>query len=190
MQEKRISGNTAILMVLVAFAIDLLQIALDLLAGIGIIANRLVDILALGFFWLWFRSKKVSFTKTRAIIFFGLAIAEMLPGVDAFPLWIIDVLAVIITVSMEDRLGINAETIVNDPRLGKVLKKGIVKSVNAVANQSGTIKNRLNEAGWPENTNSGALGDSKRNPNNLPLTNPTREEKIKAQQTRKSNANQ
>lgn len=181
--QKRLTGNTPILMVFLAVVIDLAQIILDFIL-IGLVVNRLIDILVLILYFVWFRANKVSFTKMRALIFFGLGFVEFLPALDAFPLWTIDIIAVIITVKMEDRLGINAETIISDPRLGRILKKGIIKGVNTAGNRSALIKNTLEGAGWPQNTN------NQRNIDNTPMPNNSRDAKIKEQQNRKSNANE
>ncbi|MES2224005.1 MAG: hypothetical protein V4469_03700 [Patescibacteria group bacterium] len=190
--QKRLSGNTPILMVFLAFTIDLVQIGLDAIV-IGVVVNRLIDIAVGWLFYRWFKSNGVDFKKTRALIFFGLAFLEMLPGVDAFPLWIIDIIAVIVSVKIEDELGINTEAVLNNPRAQKLLKRGIIGGVTAVAKRSAAVRGILNKSGWPQNNaniNSGKQNSTeKRNIDNTPTPNTVRDTKIKEQQNRKSNAN-
>jgi hypothetical protein len=183
MKDQRISGNVTILLVLFALFVDLIQIGLDAVV-LGAILNRIIDIGVLIILWAVFRAYKVDFKKTRALIFFGLAALEFFPVVDALPLWIIDVVAVIITVRIEDRLGMSTEQILNDPRKRKILQKGIGGAVNAVANRSSTVRNALNKSGWQQNTNKVAEG-AKRNQDSVPNK---RNLDIQNQQYRKSDA--
>lgn len=175
--QKRLSKNTAIHMVFLATVVDITQILLDSII-IGVIVNRLIDIIFFLFLYVWFKRKGVSFTKLRAMIFFGLGFVEFFPVVDAFPLWIIDVVAVIITVNMEDRLGINAESIISNPRLNKILKKGIMRGVNVVANRNTLLKGALDKSRGPQQA-------SQRNIDNTPMPNNSRDAKIKEQQANK-----
>ncbi len=184
MKNPRISGNSTILLVLSAVFIDMIEVILGAVA-IGEILNSIIDVVVTLMYMLWFRAYKVNFRKTRAIIFFGIAALELIPVVNILPLWIIDVVAVIITVRMEDRTGMSATKILNDPRKRKILQKGITKAVNVAANLNPEVKAALAATGWPERNLNQLKGV--RNPDNAP--DKTREEKIAAQRQNKSNGN-
>jgi hypothetical protein len=72
--------------------------------------SDIVDILVIDplitvlFWFIFYFFLKVNFTRTRALVFFGLAFLEFIPVVDEFPLWVIDVIAVIMMVAAEDRI--------------------------------------------------------------------------------------
>lgn len=168
-----------IYLVLSALFIDIIQIPLDLFI-IGGVINRFIDIGMTIIYFRWFKAYGVDFKKTRALIFFGLAALEFIPVVDALPLWIIDVVAVIITVRMEDRLGMSTEDILNDPRKRRILQKGITKAVSVVANVNPEVKAALVASGWGQKQNTGRQNE------NTP--DKVRQAKIAAQQANKSNA--
>lgn len=171
-------------MVLFALFIDTIELILGVVA-IGEFVNSLIDIAVTGIYLFWFWAYKVDFKKTRALIFFGIAALEFIPVVNVLPLWIIDVVAVIITVRMEDRLGMSTEQILNDPGKRKILQKGITKAVSVAANLNPEVKAALAATRWPQRNTNQLKGV--RNQDNTP--DQIRQNKIAAQQPNKSNAN-
>lgn len=185
MEEKtnRISANFIIVVGTFALCVDLAQIFLDIIL-IGIVVNRLIDILMFAGLWIAFRAQGVSFNKTRALVFFGLGFLEMFPGADAFPLWTVDVIAVAMLANMEDRLGIGGKSIVENPRTRAILKKGIMKATNRTVGRSALLRNTLNDQNQGKWDKQSRLGSGR------PATNPTRDAKIAAQREQKQNANE
>lgn len=185
---QRISINTVVILTIFALVIDLAQILLDAVV-IGVVVNRIIDVFVTFGFWLVFRFMGVSFTKTRALIFFGLAFLEMFPGLDAFPLWTIDVVAVCVATMAEDKLGQTTEKLVSNPATRAMLKRGIMKGVNRVAANNPRLQERLNNASggkWSTNEEK-SVGSGK------PDANPTRDAKIalqRQQKQSKQNANE
>ncbi len=184
MKDQRITSNVMILMVLFALFIDMGEIILGAVA-IGEILNSIIDVAVTGIYMFWFWSYKVNFKKTRALIFFGIAALEFIPVVNVLPLWIIDVVAVIITVRMEDRLGMSTEQILSDTGKRKILQKGITKAVSTVANLNPEVKAALVATKWSQRNLNQLKGV--RNQDNVP--DQVRQNKISAQQSNKSNAN-
>ena len=181
--KQRISINFTIVIGIFALTTDLLQILLDAVV-IGVVVNRVIDLLMTIIFWILFKMKGVSFTKTRAFVFFGLAFLEMFPGVDAFPLWTLDVVAVCFMVMAEDKLGQTGKQIMSNPATRAMLKKGIIKGVNRVAATSPKLQEKLSQASggkWDFGTENSKLGSGK------PDANPTRDAKIAAQREQKQN---
>ena len=60
--------------------------------------------ISLRFWFIFYFFVKVNFTRTRALVYFGLAFLEFIPVVDEFPLWTIDIIAVLMMVAAEDRM--------------------------------------------------------------------------------------
>lgn len=99
--------------------VDLAQIVLDIFA-IGLVTNRLIDILIGGFLVLYtkLRCKNIGFGKTimrTALTFIG----EEIPVVDALPLWTLDG---IYTMTLE-RAGEKAKLIETNVPGGKILTR-------------------------------------------------------------------
>ena len=89
-KESKISNIEWGLVIGALLTIDLAQILLDFFA-IGAVLNRLIDIfvgLCLGFY-LQIRGQSLANPK-RLFGLVGIFLGEMLPVVDAFPLWTLD----------------------------------------------------------------------------------------------------
>ena len=172
-----------------AVCIDLTQVFFDVIL-IGVILNRLIDVFVLAGFWMAFKSQGVSFTKTRAFVFFGFALLEMFPGVDAFPLWTADVIAVMAMTTAEDKIealggkkGLRKDfdkkgakgIAKNDSRLGdlKNASSGIMNKLQATRNMPKPVMSR------------GAARERQKYDTEL-----DRGSKIAAQRNQKQNANQ
>ncbi len=84
--------------------IDILQIILDFFA-IGVVVNRFIDI-AIGVgLPLFLRTQGVKLANPkRMLAMLGAFVGEMIPGVDALPLWTADVLFTWSTVKAEEAL--------------------------------------------------------------------------------------
>ncbi|MES2060076.1 MAG: hypothetical protein V4438_03535 [Patescibacteria group bacterium] len=143
--KQRIGSAAAIVFVTFALAVDLLQILLDVVV-IGAVVNRIIDIVVLILFWIAFKLKGVNFTKTRALIFFGLALIELIPGVDVFPLWTIDIIAVIFLVMAEDKLGQTGEALIKNPATRQILKRGIMRGVNKTIDSQPKLRGAIERA--------------------------------------------
>ena len=191
MEEKqsRISANFAIIMVVFALCIDLAQVFLDFIL-IGLILNPVIDIGVLFGFWMIFRMRGVSFTGTRAFVFFGLGLLNFFPGASEFALWTADVIAVIVMVAAEDRI----------PALKELDQTGLAKknpaALKAMMNPkqiqdlkgvSGGIMNKLQATrNMPKPVMSrGAARERQKYDTEL-----DRGSKIAAQRNQKQNANQ
>ena len=90
-KESKISNVEWGLVIGVLFLIDLIQIGLDLLAQVGVILNRFIDIfvgLSLGFY-LQLRGQSLADPK-RLIGLIGTFFAEEIPDLDALPFWGLD----------------------------------------------------------------------------------------------------
>jgi hypothetical protein len=108
MPKKRITWSWAIIIIVIAVSIDIEQAIVEwVTGGISDIFDALVmDPLVLVFFWfIFYFFLKVNFTRTRALVFFGMALLEFIPVVKDFPLWTADVIAVMMMVAAEDRIG-------------------------------------------------------------------------------------
>ncbi len=107
MQKKRITWSAAIIIIVIALCIDIEQWLVEwATAGISDIFDALImDPLVLAMFWFIFRFfLKVNFTRTRALVFFGMALLEFIPLIKDFPLWTLDVATVMMMVAAEDRI--------------------------------------------------------------------------------------
>ena len=92
---RRVSRLQGLLMLGTAGLIDLVQLALNLLA-IGVIINRIISIIMVLVFWFWFILNQVSYWSGRkagakVISVFGGAVAELIPVIDTFPAWLASV---------------------------------------------------------------------------------------------------
>lgn len=91
--RKEIGLVSSILMIIVALAFDTLEVLLTLLAGIGLVLNRVVTIIEYAVFWLWFKLYGIDFlndSKTSKSMI-STFLAEMIPGVGTLPLFSIGV---------------------------------------------------------------------------------------------------
>jgi hypothetical protein len=102
--EQRINNVTAGLMIITALAYDAVQAFLDWIL-IGLVVNWILDIWAWLTFFIWFKLRGVSFANPkRAISLNGGFIAELIPAVNALPIWTAAVIIMVITVKTEDKL--------------------------------------------------------------------------------------
>ncbi len=102
--QQRINNVTAIFMIAVALLYDAVQAFLDFIL-IGLAINWILDIWAWLTFFIWFKLKGVSFTNPkRAVSLNGGFILELIPAVNALPIWTAAVIILIITVKTEDKL--------------------------------------------------------------------------------------
>lgn len=102
--QQRVDSITAILMIIVALLYDAVQAFLDFIL-IGLVVNWILDVWAWLTFFIWFKLKGVSFTNPkRAISLNGGFIAELIPAVNALPIWTAAVIIMVITVKTEDKL--------------------------------------------------------------------------------------
>jgi len=105
MQERhRIGTLTATAMTTVALFIDGLQALLTFLI-IGFIINPLIQIFAWILFYLWFHFNDVKMLEgglRKAILFFGGGILELIPIINALPVWTLTTGATILIVKQED----------------------------------------------------------------------------------------
>jgi hypothetical protein len=150
--------------VLFAACFDLSQAFLEWIL-IGIVINPILDI-GVGFlFHRIFKSKGVNFKGTIALVFFGLAFLEFVPVVAEFPLWTIDIIAVIIMTKAEDRLSSKvgsskAGKMMRNParirRIGRVALNNINRaslSKNATDKNAGESSERQNDPDTDQNEN-------------------------------------
>ena len=102
--QQRINSVTAIFMIVVALLYDAVQAFLDFIL-IGLAVNWILDIWAWLTFFIWFKLKGVSFANPkRAISLNGGFILELIPAVNALPIWTAAVIILVITVKTEDKL--------------------------------------------------------------------------------------
>ncbi len=102
--EQRINNVTAILMIITALAYDAAQAFLDFIL-IGLAVNWILDIWAWLTFYIWFKIKGVGFANPkRAVSLNGGFIIELIPAVNALPVWTAAVIILVITVKTEDKL--------------------------------------------------------------------------------------
>jgi len=137
--EKRISGNTAIILILFAICVDLGQAILEWITlGISDVWDILiVDPMMLGLLWFVFWRLGVNFTKTRALVFVGIGLLEFIPVIKEFPLWTIDVLAVIAMTTAEDKLiskvgSSRASAMMKDPRRLRRMSRVMMNNMNKI----------------------------------------------------------
>jgi hypothetical protein len=95
------------LMLMVAVTIDLIQALLTLVA-IGLVLSPLITIGATVLFWIWFKILGISFVSNpkRLVTFAAESIGELIPAIDALPLWTIGTLGTILITRSEDKGGL------------------------------------------------------------------------------------
>lgn len=99
----KIGNAMAFFMLAAAGSIDLIQIVLEWIV-VGFFINWAIDIGAWVLFFLWFKSRGVSFMNIKkAGVFTGLAFLEIIPVVDELPLWVLDILLMIAIVKVENK---------------------------------------------------------------------------------------
>ncbi len=130
---QKIPKTTAVLMVLLAVSVDVLGFLIGLLHFIPVLGNIIaavviwiMSLIAVFVFYIWLKMKNVSFVSAKRVLsFFGSFFGEMIPVIDAFPLWTTGIALTIGSVWMEEAL----EQIT-----------GMKVSINAMA--SGGVKNK------------------------------------------------
>lgn len=92
----KISGAEWGLVIGAVGVIDFFQFILDALWGAGVIINRFIDmIVAMSLlFYFWIRRVEMDFFVVGTL--FGAFIGEEIPGLDAAPLWTLDVIAIML----------------------------------------------------------------------------------------------
>lgn len=93
-------------MMIMAGCVDLAQAGLIALVGAGIVVNTLVTICAGLGFWIWFQTLGVSWGPENPRTFFtmlGGGTAEIIPGLNALPMWLAMITTVIMMTRAEDR---------------------------------------------------------------------------------------
>lgn len=172
-KQKRIDPIMLKYMIGLAVIFDLTQAFLEWII-IGLFINPILDFFILAIFWKWFSSQGVSFRGTRAIVFFGLAFLELFPVLGGqFPLWTLDVIAVIAMVKLEDKTGMSGKDLVNNPRGQALLRRGVGKGINAIS-KTGLGRRALDGAGINEEARQKLQVSGQRLKNEAPL--PKREE--------------
>jgi hypothetical protein len=143
--------------------------------------------------------KGVSFTKTRAFVFFGLAILKLFPVIDAFPLWTLDVVAVCVMTMAEDKIGVLKDLSGTFAKGGAAAATAAMTMAqkNALRRTSSVIMNRVKSI----NQEMPATADRKRNEKDIETRRQIanapeqrkllsgREQQIAAQKQQKQNAN-
>lgn len=107
MNKPRISWAWTIILVTIAVALDIWQAILEWVTfGISDLFDIFVfdPLILAGFWFIFYFFLKVNFTRTRALVFFGIGLLEFIPIIKDFPLWTIDIIAVIMMVAAEDRI--------------------------------------------------------------------------------------
>lgn len=88
----------------VAILVDLLQLILDIFA-VGAVINRIIDVIVGFSLAFYFQIRGVSmFNPKRAAAFMATIVGEMIPVVDALPLWTLDVYVTYLTTKGEEAL--------------------------------------------------------------------------------------
>ena len=104
METRTISKGMLILMLMVSVLVDIGQLLLDLIPGIGWAINIAVDLCVGWVYFLWFKICGVKFKKGPLISFAAGAILDMIPYVSAFA-WTLDVLMVYATAKTAPKQG-------------------------------------------------------------------------------------
>lgn len=89
MEEREpISSALAFSLIAVGIIVDLVQLLLTLLF-VGAALNPIIDLMAMGVFWLMLYHHGQKVLSRRAFSFVGSAIVELIPVIDAIPVWTI-----------------------------------------------------------------------------------------------------
>jgi hypothetical protein len=156
-KKNRISNGTLTVMAIIAFLFDLLEIALLLIWGVGLVLNRLVVFVKWWIFWFWFGSKDVPFLKLdskksvqRFAVIGITSVIGIIPGLGALPEFTIGIIALGLLVKAEDKVGISTGQIDALVKEGRTLKKDLRdrSQRNSSERREGgrTIRRNLNEA--------------------------------------------
>jgi hypothetical protein len=107
MNTPRISWAWTIILVTMAATFDIGQGLAEFITGglSNAIDLLVIDPLITALFWfIFYFFCKVNFTRTRAFVYFGIALLEFVPYVGILPLWTFDIIAVIMMIRAEDKL--------------------------------------------------------------------------------------
>ena len=109
-KTRRLSDSEIILIITITTVVDLFQMVIAWLLDwflIGIVINWCIDFFMGAFLYFWFNSHNISFKGTKKFIVIGLGLLKIVPFIgDGFPLWILDVIFVVIMTRIEDKVGI------------------------------------------------------------------------------------
>ncbi len=106
-KEKRITTSWAVILIMLALTIDGCQALLEFITfGGSSLVDPFIDFLVLwGFAFVFYFFLKINFTRTRALVYFGIGLLELcVPILDLLPFWTIDVIVVMLMVAAEDRI--------------------------------------------------------------------------------------
>lgn len=94
-------------MIMTAFIVDLVQFLLTFVA-IGLVASPVITVGSVMLFWLWSKLLGISFFSNpkQLATFATESLGELIPAVDALPLWTIGTIAIVIISRSEDKGGI------------------------------------------------------------------------------------
>ena len=106
-KRRRVGAAQSALMIGIAVVVDVVNIILVLVVGIGLVANRFIAIFVFMAFAFWFALNGVSFLTGRMSMqkmfrFFGPAFGEMIPVIGALPLWSLGIWLTLRSVKKED----------------------------------------------------------------------------------------
>jgi hypothetical protein len=151
-KKQRISNSTMTVMVIIAFLFDLLEIALLLIWGIGLVLNRLVVFIKWWIFWFWFGAKDVPFAKLdskksvqRLAIMAITVLIGIIPGLGALPEFTVGIIALCLLVKAEDKIGVSTnqiDSVVNKERT----RRRSAKKEGGQRSTSPSSAENLNEA--------------------------------------------
>lgn len=86
--QSSLSGGTIVLMILTALFFDGLQIALEFVFGLGLVVDSFVSIFAIFTFTVWFKMHDISFVNPKRLAAMGGGFfIEVIPGLNALPVW-------------------------------------------------------------------------------------------------------
>ncbi len=86
--KNSLPGGTIVLMILTALFFDGLQIALEFVFGLGLVVDSFVSIFAVFTFTVWFKMHNVNFVNPKRLAAMGGGFfIEIIPGLNALPVW-------------------------------------------------------------------------------------------------------
>lgn len=103
-EESKINKSTAVIMVCAAFFIDIIQFLLNFIPGPGWIIIWIIDAIVWLTFYVWFRSRGVTFSSSRKSLSLGVGfVLELIPFINALPAWTLANIMVISTTWAEEK---------------------------------------------------------------------------------------
>ncbi|OHA17960.1 MAG: hypothetical protein A2664_01250 [Candidatus Taylorbacteria bacterium RIFCSPHIGHO2_01_FULL_46_22b] len=89
-------------LIAIAITIDLVQIGLDLLVGVGIVINRFIDLIVGPALFMYCAVTHIKLTVGRTVSILGTIVGEMIPVIDIAPFWTADVIFIMLSVKAEE----------------------------------------------------------------------------------------